>query len=164
MFGHKLQVLLIAIASAWYSAGAANAQVAPCTDCHCTCPCEKVCRLVKEDKKVTVVCWGCQCEDICLPGRSQRGCAHCEEVCNETASDTCSAPKSFLWYAWIPGCPKEYITKKKLMRKSVIKTVPSFKWVIEDVCPTCREKYVSPEIPAGVKVPAPPRVHAKLLH
>ena len=47
----------------------------------CGGPCKKVCRLVCEEKKVEVVCWGCKCEDFCVPGPGCPTCEHCKCVC-----------------------------------------------------------------------------------
>ena len=126
--------------------------------------CCKVCRLVREDKKVTITCWGCKCEDFCDQGPSCRGCKNCEEVCQSTekdASGPCVAPKDFVWYDWIPGCSKGIYTKKKLMKKTVTKTVPSFKWVVEDLCSECESKTADAVVPPGVSVPPPPKVDAR---
>src|SRR5690349_14158950 len=103
---------------------------------HCGCQgCEQVCRLVREEKKVNITCWGCKCEDFCVPGKSCRDGRNCDEVCDECDGEVCSAPKKFVWYNWIPGCAENIYTKKKLMKKTITKTVPSYKWVVEDLCP-----------------------------
>jgi hypothetical protein len=140
---------------------------ARCAHCGCSGPCEKVCRLVCEDKKVTVTCWGYACEEFCDPGPSARGCRHCEEVCGPSdeksgAKAPCSQPKTFVWHEWIPGCVKHIYTKKKLMKKTVTKTVPGFKWVVEDLCPECEQKAEEAEVRPDDKVPPPPAVDAKL--
>ena len=120
----------------------ATAEGGCCAHCGCQARCHKVCRLVCEEKKVTVTCWGCKCEDFCIPGHSKPCCQHCEEVCTEDAAD-CDAPcthaKTFVWTEWIPGCAKLH-TKKKLMKKTVTKKVPSYKWVVEDLCCDCQAR------------------------
>jgi len=134
-----------------------------CARCGCQ-DCCKVCRLVREDKKVPVICWGMKCEDFCDQGPSCRGCKNCEEVCQSTEKDAtgpCVAPKDFVWYDWIPGCSKGILTKKKLMKKTVTKTVPSFKWVVEDLCAECEAKTQDAVVPPGVAIPPPPKVDAK---
>jgi hypothetical protein len=126
-----------------------------CAHCGCQAECHKVCRLVCEEKKVPVTCWGCKCEDFCLPGHSKRGCEHCEEVCNEDAND-CDAPcthtQNFVWTEWIPGCGAKLHTKKKLMKKTITKKVPSHKWVVEDLCAACQANCdtaaIQPPLPA----------------
>ncbi|MDZ4821659.1 MAG: hypothetical protein SGJ20_22090 [Planctomycetota bacterium] len=146
-------------------AGPARAGIG-CAHCGCSEPCNKVCRLVKEEKKVKVICWGTKCEDFCVPGPSTPGCTHCEEVC--TDCDSCNdraahgAPTKFVWTDWIPGSCSKVYTKKKLMQKIVTKKVDSYKWVVEDLCPACDAQAVSVKPAEGAEVPAPPVANAKL--
>ena len=114
-----------------------------CQQCGCETACRKVCRLVKEEKKVEVVCWGCKCEDFCLPGPSHLDCRHCEVVCEDdscTKDGVRTQPKAWIWSEWLPGCRAEIHTKKKLMKKVETKKVPAYKWVVEDLCPECEGK------------------------
>lgn len=149
----------------------AEARECCCTHCQESCACRKVCRLVCEEKKVEVVCWGCKCEDFCIPKRSKKGCQHCEIVCavcgaSDDACD-CSTPhakaKRFIWTDWCPGCAKMF-TKKKLMKKIETVKVPSYKWVVEDLCPKCEASCAVMEVEPGTTLPAPPVVDAKLLY
>jgi hypothetical protein len=110
---------------------------AGCDQCSANGQCSKVCRLICEEKEVEITCWGCKCEDICVPDRSQRGCKHCEQVCGD--GDDCEIaahPKKFVWYDWIPGCASTK-TRKRLMRKTETRKVPTYRWVVEDACPCC---------------------------
>jgi hypothetical protein len=136
-----------------------------CAHCGCDQPCQKVCRLVCEEKKVEIVCWGCKCEDFCLPKPSEPGCKHCEMVCG-ACDEPCDCtkpyaePKRFVWFDWTPGCAKIH-TKKKLMQKKETKTVPSYKWVVEDLCAGCESRCDCATIVAGANVsPPPPMVDA----
>lgn len=137
-----------------------------CGHCGCQACCENVCRLVVEEKKVQITCWGCECEDFCLPGPSCRGCKNCEEVCNFCGQNDSekigSQPKKFVWYDWIPNPCAAVHTKKKLMKKTVTKTVPSYKWVVEELCPACEQKAVGAPLVTGVEVPPPPVANVKL--
>ena len=161
---------LVLIALALLIASAVRAQGADdcCAHCGCSGSCQKVCRLVCEEKKVDVVCWGCKCEDFCVPGHSKPGCRHCDEVCG-TCDQPCdgTAPhaksKNFVWIEWIPGCAKIY-TKKKLMQKTVTKKVPSYKWIVEDLCPHCELSCGRVAVTPGANVPPPPATDAKLLY
>jgi len=121
-------------------AARAAAEGGCCAHCGCQASCQKVCRLVCEEKKVPITCFGCKCEDFCIPGHSKTGCQHCETVCDEDAVD-CDAPcthsKNFVWTEWMPGCAKLH-TKKKLMKKTITKKVPTYKWVVEDLCGPCQ--------------------------
>jgi len=132
-----------------------------CGHCGCESECRKVCRLVCEEKNVEVICWGCQCEDFCLPGPGTPQCQQCEMVCADCneANAACDCtkphaePKRFVWTRWIPSCG-ELHTKKKLMKKVVTKKVPSYKYVVEDLCANCAadcEK--SPSAPKAVMTP-----------
>jgi hypothetical protein len=137
-----------------------------CSHCRQHCGCEKVCRLVVEEKKVEIVCWGCECEDFCVPGPSCRGCKNCEEVCNfcddKDPKAPYSKPHKFVWYDWTPTPCANVFTKKKLMKKVITKKVPSYKWVVEDLCPDCESKTDAASIVEGVEIPAPPVKNVKL--
>jgi hypothetical protein len=61
-------------------------------------------------------------------------------------------PKGFVWYDWFPGGAKIY-TRTKLMRKTEKVTVPSYKWVIEDLCPECTTKLEAENAAAVARLP-----------
>lgn len=129
-----------------------------CDQCGCG-DCCKVCRLVREDKKITVTCWAMKKEKFCLGGPSCPGCEHCEMVCDEKTGDPkapCAEPKRMVWTEWIPNCHARMFTKNKLMKKTVTKSVPSFKWVVEDLCGECKSKCVPVEVPPGSELPPRP--------
>lgn len=65
--------------------------------------------------------------------------------------------------SWIPGCDPEIVTKRKLMKKTITKTVPSFKWVVEDACPQCIAAINPVIVPKGTKLPTAPEVDGALL-
>jgi hypothetical protein len=137
-----------------------------CAHCGCNTGCQKVCRLVCEEKKVDVVCYGCQCEHFCVPGPSCPSCQHCETVCaacdpSGGFKSPIAAPKRFVWSEWIPGYANIF-TKKKLMKKTETVTVASYKWVVEDVCPQCDVKSAGADIPPGADIPSPPIAGVRL--
>ncbi len=148
----------------------ANAQ---CSCCGCKTRCRKVCRLVCEEKEVEVTCWGCQCEDFCLPCPSQKCCKHCGMVCGKCdggcvdggacgcSKGPCAVPKKFVWYNWKP-CGATMYTRKKLMKKTVTKKVPHYKWVVEYLCPSCDAKTDGAEILPGAAIPPVPDETAAL--
>lgn len=116
-----------------------------CAQCGCHESCQKVCRLVCEEKKVEVVCWGAKCEKFCVPGPSKPTCKHKDSVC-ECEDSGCGkdevipTPRKLIWFEWRPkGCGK-ILSKTKLMKKVETKTVPSYKWVVEDLCPECQAR------------------------
>lgn len=146
---HKRHLLpwlgLLLFTIMWANSGAIliadeTAECARCREHHRT---TKVCRLVVEEKKVEVVCWGCKSEDFVVPGPSVPKSDHCMCVdCKSSAgtqTDVCSKPKKFVWTEWIPGCAKVF-TKKKLMKMTVEKKVPSYKWIVEEVCDSCKHQ------------------------
>ncbi len=133
-------ILYLALCSQLFTTRAAHSAEPCCCSCGCAAPCQKVCRLECSEKKVEVICWGCKCEDFCVACKSQRGCKHCETVCencgDKADTEVCSQSKNFVWFDWMPGAAKIH-TKTKLMKKIETVTVPSYKWVVEDMCPTC---------------------------
>lgn len=138
--------MLVLMTSATLAGSVVNSLIAGdscCAHCGCVAACQKTCRLVTEDKKVEVVCWGCKEEDFCVGCHSKPGCEHCEEVCGacvfpKGTGAICTKPHVFSWTAWTPSSRATIFTKKKLMKKVITKKVPSHKWVVEDLCPSCR--------------------------
>lgn len=134
-----LTALLVAAGTAM-SLSIANADDGCCSHCGHNGACRKVCRLVEEEKKVEIVCWGTKCEEFCAPCCSKKDCEYCEEVCGECDPSDPNAvhakAKKFIWRTWIPGSARMY-TKKKLMKKVITKKIPSHKWVVEDMCAGC---------------------------
>lgn len=146
--------------------------IADSCDCFCShCGqrgrCEKVCRLECGEKEVEVFCWGCKCEDFCVPGPSQPNCQYCEMICGNCDGPVkpdapYSKPKKFVWNTWIPGCAEVH-TRKKLMRKAVVKKVPSYKWTVEDLCPHCYAAAQRTRVQPGTELPPVPAVDAEVL-
>jgi hypothetical protein len=138
-----------------------------CCKCGCDRGCDKVCRLVCEEKKVNIICWGCKCEDFCLPCHSHRGCKHCENVCDEDACDPdapCAQAKPWVWYDWDPSCKSHIYPKKRLMRKTVVKTIPWYKWEVEELCCECQQCCPCAQIEPGFNLPDPPAIAVKLIY
>lgn len=156
-----LQVLTsLAISSLAAHDGAKN-----CLHCQRHSACTKVCRLVCEEKKVEVTLWGCETEEFCVPGPSSPGGEHCESVDSKSEKGlnqkVCSQPKKFVWTAWTAGCAKVF-TKKKLMKRTTTKTIPSYKWVVEDVCEKCQSQLKHPDKVVLDKLPAVPPEFSQL--
>jgi hypothetical protein len=63
----------------------------------------------------------------------------CGECNKEEKADVHAEPKRFVWSDWFPHGAQLY-TRTKLMRKSEKVTVPSYKWVVEDMCAECEAK------------------------
>ncbi|HAC89724.1 MAG TPA: hypothetical protein DCF63_03705 [Planctomycetaceae bacterium] len=137
-----------------------------CQCCGGMSGCTKVCRLVCEEKKIDVVCWGCQSEEFCVPGPACLKCQDCEIVCADCSTDTkqnpvSSKPRKFVWSEWIPGSASLF-TKKKLMKQTITKKVPSYKWVIEDLCSTCQTQPPLLKISQNTQLPPVPPAYAHL--
>ncbi len=135
-----------------------------CFHCGRSGTCQKICRLVCEDKNVEVICWGYQCEDFCVPCPSKRGCAHCDMVCEEcspNADGVHSKSKRFLWFDWIPTKAKMY-TRTKLMKKTTSKQVPTYKWVVEDLCAHCEANCPCASVTPDIELPPIPVADARL--
>jgi hypothetical protein len=116
--------------------------------------------LVCEEKKVEMICWSSKDEPFCLPGPSQRDCKHCEDVCEsgnegDGLKRLFASPRPFVWTEWIPGCATLH-TKRKLMKRTVTKKIPSYKWVVEDLCPECESTLPTVNVASDADVPPVP--------
>lgn len=115
-----------------------------CARCKKQVACTKVCHLVCAEKKVEVTCWRCECEEFCISGPSTPKCEHCKDVkcsCAEGVNPkVASKPKAFSWTSWLPSGASVQ-TRKKLMKRTITETVPSHKWVIEDLCEECKLQF-----------------------
>jgi len=111
-----------------------------CAQCGCEGPVTKICHRVEDKRKITVTCWGMETEPVCVPGPSTPDCKHCEDVCESDGCCLHGCPRSLVWTDWIPGHRAKMYTHTRLMKKTVTKTVPAYKWVVEDLCPDCRAK------------------------
>ena len=95
--------------------------------CHCGCQsnCSKVCRLVCEVTKVSKPVYDCECEDFCVPGKSD-----CCVVCDE-----CGNRKK----VYTPTCG-QVRTRTKLVKHVETKEVKTYKCVVVDLCPACAQR------------------------
>lgn len=158
-YSHPLN-LLLATALLLCLASLVYANEFRCAHCGHGGECCKVCRLVCEDKKVEVICWGVKCEEFCVPCHGKRCDEHCEMVCDECDSDPetpYSKPKRFIWYDWLPTKATMH-TRHKLMKKTITKNVPTYKWVVEDLCPHCSANCPCASIEPGTELPPVPPV------
>ena len=139
---HKSLPLVIIVGLA--AAAAGWKKHACCQRCGCACAPRKVCHVVVEKKKVPKTCYGCECEEICVPGPSTLCGKHCE--CKEDPCNPgCFTKKKV--YDWIPGCA--YVkTRAKLTKREIEVEQKSYKWVVEELCPKCCQgcRDESPEI------------------
>ncbi len=163
----KTKMLLLAFAICGMMAPVALAQSCGCDAgaacandccgdgcCDNDCGSGKVCKLVCTTKKVKTICYGCKCEDFCVPGRSERGCTHCESVGDCGCDTDCCghAPSCCIkWTEWIPGCATMR-TRKKLVKYEAVKEVPSYKWEVVDACGCNQDNCCVKAAPAGAKL------------
>jgi hypothetical protein len=111
-----------------YSQSSANELMFGC----CTRPaCGKVCKLVCDETTLTVTCYDCECDQICVPGPSQQGCKHCATMhCGENGCAKCE----FCWYDWCAsGCALPR-TVKVLKKYETQRKVCSYHWEVVDGC------------------------------
>lgn len=124
----------------------------------------KVCKLVCDTKTLTVTCYGCECDQVCIPDPSQPGCKHCSTNCcngvcgrgydcgyNDLGCDvadycgTCGggcgdccqnhAPKcEFCWRDWCACGCATPRTVKKLTKYEAQKQICWYHWVVVDSC------------------------------
>lgn len=119
----------------------------------------RVCRLVCSEKKITVTCWSCECEDFCLPGPSWPSGRNAEVACADEDSPCREPhPKLFIWSHWKPLTGPKLMTKQKLHKKIVSKKVPSYRWVVQDLCQDCEADVELTPVPQGVMIPPAPAV------
>lgn len=120
--------------------------------------CEPVCRLVPEPRKVGTTCWGVKYEEFCVSGPSCREAHVCEEACCETdcPPKVETQPKTWRWWRWSPPKTARVFPRAKLMKKTVTKSVPGYKWVLEPLCPVCVAAIEHPEIDNPAEIPPLP--------
>jgi hypothetical protein len=132
--------------------------------------CGKICKLVCETKKITAVGYGCECETICIPGRSQQGCKHCEtRCCCDSDVKGCEPKIEFCWYDWFPcGCGKPR-TVRVLTKYEAEKEVCWYHWEVVDGCNGCCPgpchcvyKAAPPEADVGDVIEVTPEEQAQL--
>ncbi len=134
-----------------------------CGQCGCQCPVRKVCRLVCEMKTEKKTVYDCKCEDFCVPGPSECVGTKCP-TCEDTCKCQCRLERWFAEHCpekiYKPTCAEVH-TKKLLVKKTVEKKVPSYKWVVEYVCDgcannCCRQNCAMAAEAGEGNVPAPP--------
>lgn len=168
-----MKTMIVALGAAlglWLQSSPAQAGDGCCSCCGCACQPEMTCHLVKYMKKVTVTCYGCKCNNICIPGPSCKGCEHCEGCCDNGGQcgqcnggcgcDDCNhKPDCHLrWFDWCPTCACP-ITVKQLQKFEVTKEVCAYKWEAVPMCAGCAEKAHEDDkkVPPTLAPPAPPK-------
>lgn len=138
--------LAVAIVLGLVAIGQAFVKHGHCARCGCDAPCRTVCRLVCEEETVELACFGVKREPLCVPCPGRKGCLHCETVCDECQSCNPNGPhtaaEKVYWFNWFPTGARMY-SRTKLMRKTEHVTVPSYKWVVEELCAECASNTVT---------------------
>ena len=67
-----------------------------------------------------------------------------------------------MWTEWLPTKATMY-TRTKLMKKTITKTVPTYKWVVEDLCPHCQSRCEYASVTPDVELPPVPTEDAVVL-
>ena len=106
--------------------------------------CGKVCKLVCETKKLTSICYGSECKDICLPDPSRAGCKHCAVCYGKCAGEACGNCQScppkceFCWRDWFAcGCAQPR-TVRVLTKYQAEKKICWYHWeVVDAACCDC---------------------------
>ena len=121
-----------------------------CSHCGCQQNVTKVCRLVCEMKEVKEVCYDCKCEDFCIPGPSCK--------CGQKRECSCAARHGQRTVdVWQPSTCATIHTRHHLLKREVVKQVPTYKWVVETVCGGCAGKCAQQSLPPGAAEMAGPK-------
>jgi hypothetical protein len=110
-----------------------------CCRCGGGCQVRKMCRVVCEPEVIKDYCYGCECEEFCIPGCAKRGCKHCDGCCGEREEGDCCGQRPCCcleWFDWCPTCATPKCVKK-LVKYEISREVPRYKWVVETVCESC---------------------------
>jgi hypothetical protein len=132
---NRLMVCLAMLMLGWVAPRMAAAECRGCSGnccacCGCECQCQKVCKLVPEVRKVPKVCYECECEDFCVPGKS---CI----IGYECVPRDCTCGYRLLREPiWQPSCGCVR-TRHKLVKIEEMKEVKGFKCVVVKMCPHC---------------------------
>lgn len=98
-----------------------------CSQCGCDAPTRKICRVVEDVKKTSKTSYSCECEDFCIPGKSDF-CGYKTE-CGPCGETKCKK-------VWKPTCGES--AKKTVLMKTVTpKETKTHKYEVIEVCDAC---------------------------
>lgn len=114
-----------------------------CDHCRGTGDCQKVCRVVVDEKTEKVDCLGCKSETFCLPSPTLFGCKQCNASgtkcqCDNSAAKLFDRMTRMSPLGWLDSHTRIY-HRKKMVKREATKTTPVYKCVIENLCEQCRE-------------------------
>ncbi|MBX3435227.1 MAG: hypothetical protein KF847_18060 [Pirellulales bacterium] len=94
-----------------------------------------------------------------MPRPSRVKCERCKLIdcqCGAGGSESVRSPaKPFQWTEWLPGGARMF-TRKKLMKRTIVETVPTYRWTIEDLCADCRRLASDATVVPGAEIPPLP--------
>ncbi len=117
-----------------------------CEHCGCQANCQKCCHVVCEWKEIKEYVYTCRCQDICIPGRSEKGCTQYDECA--PYCPILEGPKP-LYTEWCPGDCARIRDVSKLIKIQVTRKVPTYKWAVEYCCDKCRCKIAAEDAANG---------------
>jgi len=126
-----------------------------CSACGDSVECVKVCKLKCIDKEVEFTCWKSEFEDICVPHRSQRCGKDCVTAC-ECQEGADGNGRKLIFGIWQP-CGADVKTRRSLMKKTVVKKIPSYVWELEPRCHACCHNCISANQAMPEGIPQPPK-------
>ncbi len=137
-----MKVFLMSLAAAALLAGAATAgDFCNKSACCNKCGGQITCKIVCEMKKVEKIVWAVECEPICA---ANPGCKHGCDACNTVrGSNDCGGCGKCGPCAELLSRPlvKPHCTpprcRKKLVKKTIVCEVPTYKCVPVSCCPCC---------------------------
>lgn len=121
-----------------------------CHRCGCHDGCERICRVVCTTKTVKEPCYHIKEVDICLPGPSCKVPCDCPDGCCKGHHGS---------FHWEPGCANPR-TIRKLVKTEKTKQVCEYKWVVEYLCPKCKEGSPAPAESPSDAPPVPKQAEA----
>ena len=138
-----MKIFLMSLAAALLMVGVATAGDC-CNKAGCCkkCGAQMTCKIVCEMKKVEKIVWAVECEPICAanPGCCKHGCGGCDKTCAAGDCGSCGkcGPCAELLsrpqvkpHCTPPRC------RKKLVKKTIVCEVPSYKCVPVACCSCC---------------------------
>jgi hypothetical protein len=109
------------------AADCASGAARVCAKCGCNAPTRKVCRVVEGVEKKSKVSYSTECQDFCIPGKS--------EFCGyKTECGPCGTKK--LKKVWKPTCG-EAASKRMLVKTTKSEEEKTHKYEVVEVCNAC---------------------------
>ena len=154
--GYMFWILAILLGNS--TAGLAMGQDCACAACGDSVECVKVCKLVCVETNVEFTCWKSEYGDVCVPCRSKHCGKDCVSAC-ECQEGADGNGRKLIFGIWQPN-GADIKTRRNLMKKTVVKKIPSFKWEVESRCHECCRNCINTDQAMPEGVPQPPKCAA----